>query len=163
MDSNASYADERTRILRLVEDGALSANEAISLLENLGAGRRVKDTVNAAQPAYADVPLPPEAPAPPEAPGATPAQSASQSHPNGAPRWLRIRVSDVDSGRNKVSVNIPFRLANWGLRMGARFSPEVGNVDLSELSDLLQQDGLSGKLIDVVDEDDGEHVEIYVE
>jgi hypothetical protein len=62
-----------------------------------------------------------------------------------------------------VSVNIPFRLASWGLRLGTRFSPEVGDLNLQELSDLLHQDGLQGKIVDVVDEEDGEHVEIYVD
>jgi hypothetical protein len=57
---------------------------------------------------------------------------------------------------------IPFGLMDWGLKFGAQFAPEVSDVDLSELRDVLHS-GLDGMIIDVVDEEDGEHVEIFVE
>ena len=46
--------------------------------------------------------------------------------------------------------------------MGARFSPEVDEEQMEALAEALKS-GLSGKIIDVTDEDDGEHVEIFVE
>jgi hypothetical protein len=78
-----------------------------------------------------------------------------------APRWFRVRVTDMHTGRNKVSVNIPFDLVNVGIRMGARFAPGKGDI-AKEVSDAVNQ-GLRGKIIEVEDEDKGERVSIYVE
>ncbi|TEU16068.1 MAG: hypothetical protein E3J25_03145 [Anaerolineales bacterium] len=78
-----------------------------------------------------------------------------------APRWFRVRVTDMHTGRNKVSVNIPFDLVNVGIRMGARFAPGKGDI-AKEVSDAVNQ-GLRGKIIEVEDQDKGERVSIYVE
>ena len=80
----------------------------------------------------------------------------------GAPRWLRIRVTDVRSGRSKASVQIPLALVDAGLKIGAHFAPEVEGVDMSNVMEAMRS-GMTGKIIDVIDEEDGEHVEIYVE
>ncbi|GAB4503211.1 MAG: hypothetical protein Fur0043_02030 [Anaerolineales bacterium] len=77
-------------------------------------------------------------------------------------RMLRIRVTDVASGRSKASVQIPLALVDAGLKIGAHFAPEVEGVDISNVLDALRS-GVMGKIIDVVDEEDGEHVEIFVE
>jgi hypothetical protein len=81
----------------------------------------------------------------------------------GGPQWFRIRVTDLDSGRGKATVNIPLSLMDWGLRIGAKFAPEVADYNLTELTRILREDGMNGKIIDVVDDEDGEHVEIFVE
>jgi len=81
----------------------------------------------------------------------------------GGPQWFRVRVTDLETGRSRATVNIPFTLMDWGLRIGAKFAPEVANYNLNELTKILREDGLNGKIIDVVDEEDGEHVEIFVE
>jgi hypothetical protein len=73
-----------------------------------------------------------------------------------------VRVTDLVSGKTKVSVNIPFGLMEWGLQIGAQFAPEVGNLDFEQLKEMLQS-GVEGKIVDVIDEEDGEHVEIFVE
>ena len=80
----------------------------------------------------------------------------------GAPRWLRIRVTDVNTGRSKASVQIPLALVDAGLKIGAHFAPEVQGVDMSNVMEAVRS-GMTGKIIDVTDEEDGEHVEIYVE
>ena len=54
------------------------------------------------------------------------------------------------------------RLVNVGLRLGARFVPEMEGLDVEELAEALRQ-GLTGKIIDVIDEDEGQRVEVYVE
>lgn len=77
-------------------------------------------------------------------------------------RWFKVRVTDTVTGRNKALVSIPFGLMDWGLKVGAKFAPEISDVDLGELREVLHSD-LEGKIIDVLDEEDGEHVEIYVE
>ncbi|HET7011517.1 MAG TPA: hypothetical protein VFI11_12150 [Anaerolineales bacterium] len=77
-------------------------------------------------------------------------------------RWLRVRVTDVHSGKPSVNVTIPMRLVNVGLKVGARFIPDVEGIELGELANALRQ-GMSGKVMDVVDEEEGQRVEIYVE
>ncbi len=132
--------DERVRILRMVEEGKISATEGVSLLEAMG--RRTRRGAGVYP---------------------VPAGAASDGSPAGGPRWFRVRVTHADSGRSKASINIPLSLMDWGLRIGAQFAPEVGQVDLRELNRILEQDGVGGKIIDVLDEDDNEHVEIFVE
>jgi hypothetical protein len=80
----------------------------------------------------------------------------------GEGRWLRVRVTDIDSGKTAVHVNLPVSLVNVGLRMGARFVPEMEGVSMSELEESIRQ-GVTGKIIDIVDEEEGQRVEVYVE
>ncbi len=46
--------------------------------------------------------------------------------------------------------------------MGARFSPQIDGLDRKQLLEFLQS-GTTGKVIDVLDDDGGEHVEVYIE
>jgi hypothetical protein len=80
----------------------------------------------------------------------------------GTARWLRVKVTDVATGRSKATVQIPISLLDAGLKIGAHFAPEVEGVDLNQLMDAVRS-GVTGKLVDVIDDEDGEHVEIYVE
>lgn len=77
-------------------------------------------------------------------------------------RWFRVRVTDLATGRSKVNVNIPIGLVNVGLRMGAKFAPEMSGMNMDEVIAAIKS-GTRGKVIDVEDAEDGEHVEIYVE
>ena len=77
-------------------------------------------------------------------------------------RWFRVRVSDTVTGKNKATVNIPFGLMDWGLKIGSHFAPEVSDIDTDGLMEALQS-GSGGKIVDVLDEECGEHVEIYVD
>ncbi len=77
-------------------------------------------------------------------------------------RWLRIRVTDVASGRPRAHISIPLSLADLGLRIGRRFIPGIPESHLQELLEHLRTGG-AGKLVEVVDEEDGERVEITVE
>jgi hypothetical protein len=123
-------SEERMKILKMIEEGKLSAEEGTKLLTALSDKRP---------------------PVPPRAPGMP-----------GAPRWLRIRVTDVRSGRSKASVQIPLALVDAGMKIGAHFAPEVEGVDMSNVLEAVRS-GMTGKIIDVTDDQDGEHVEIYVE
>lgn len=76
--------------------------------------------------------------------------------------WLHIRVSDLHSGKRRVTVNIPLKLAKIGLRLGSAFAPELREVDLDEVTSALTK-GDNGMLVDVEDEVDGHHVQIYVD
>ena len=66
------------------------------------------------------------------------------------------------AGLLKAAVQIPLGLIDAGLKIGAHFAPEVEGVDMSSVMDALHA-GVTGKIIDVTDDEDGEHVEIYVE
>jgi hypothetical protein len=125
-------SEERMKILKMIEEGKISADEGSKLLAALSDSRKG---------------LSPS----PRSPGA-----------GGTARWLRIRVTDVRTGRSKASVQIPLALVDAGMKIGAHFAPEVEGVDMSNVMDALRM-GVTGKIIDVVDEEDGEHVEIYVE
>lgn len=78
------------------------------------------------------------------------------------PRWFRVRITDVQSGRNKVNVNIPMGLVNVGIKMGARFAPEIEGEQMESIMDAIRS-GQQGKIMDILDEEDGERVEIFVE
>jgi SHOCT-like protein len=123
-------SEERMKILKMIEEGKLSAEEGTKLLSALNG---------------------PKTPMPPRPPGMP-----------GGPRWLRIRVTDVRTGRSKASVQIPLALVDAGMKIGAHFAPEVEGVNMSNVMEALRS-GVTGKIIDVTDEEDGEHVEIYVE
>ncbi|HSR47456.1 MAG TPA: hypothetical protein VLL77_05655 [Anaerolineales bacterium] len=77
-------------------------------------------------------------------------------------RWLRVRVTDLGTGKTKVNINVPMRLVGVGMRVGARFVPDVEGVDMQDLFQSLQE-GMTGKIVDVVDEEDNERVEIFAE
>jgi hypothetical protein len=82
--------------------------------------------------------------------------------PGSGNRFLRIQVTDMDSGKAKVNVTIPMGLVGAGLRMAERFAPEFEGFDLQELEEMLAS-GAMGKMVEVRDEEDNELVEIYVE
>ncbi len=121
--------EERMKILKMIEDGKVSAEDGAKLLAALSEGRQA---------------------------------GASSPRAAGAGRWLRIRVTDVASGRSKASVQIPLGLIDAGMKIGAHFAPEVEGVDLSHVMEAVRS-GMTGKIIDVTDDEDGEHVEIFVE
>lgn len=126
--------EERLRILKMVEQGQISAEDGARLLEALSAVHQRRQVPS----------------------GGSPTASA----PSG--RWFRVRVTDLQTGKSKVNVNIPMGLVNVGIKMGARFAPEMEGFDLAQLADLASS-GATGKLIEVEDTEDGERVEIFVE
>ncbi len=124
-------AEERLKILKMIEEGKITAEEGAKLLSALSDARRT-----------------PAPPMPPRGPGAA--------------RWLRVRVTDLRTGRSKATVQIPLGLLDAGIKIGAHFAPEVDGVNMNELLAALRA-GMTGKIIDAIDEKDGEHVEIFVE
>ncbi len=74
-------------------------------------------------------------------------------------RYLRVRVTDSFTGRNRVSVNLPLTLVHAGIGIASKYVPGVEEADLMEAIN----SGLTGKVLDVLDEEDGDHVEIFIE
>lgn len=147
--NSAQFEDERLRILRLVEDGRISASEGISLLNALNGERKQNTSVihSAEELPHAEIKVA--------------AASDDISSTSAGPRWFKVRVTDIETGRAKTSVTLPLRLVDWGLRIGARYAPDT-EIDMAEVGEMLRM-GIEGKLIDVLDEEDGEHVEIFIE
>lgn len=119
---------ETLQILKMVEAGQISAEEALRLLQALeGADERASASTASAESA----------------------------------RWLRIHITDLATGKKKVNVNIPVSLVDVGLQMGAKF----GDLDPSQMERISQaiKSGWQGKIVDVEDEEEHQHIEIFVE
>ena len=91
-----------------------------------------------------------------------PSKSARPVFSNQGARWFRVRVTDTDTGRVRVNIRLPVTVVTAGVKLGARFSPEVEGLDMKALMDLIQA-GETGQIVDVFDENDGEHVEVFLE
>jgi hypothetical protein len=94
--------------------------------------------------------------------GAPDGPSAPSAPRTGKARWLRVRVTNLATGRAKVNVNLPFGLVRAGLKIGGKFAPEIEDVDWEEILAAIDE-GAQGKLVDVEDVEDGEKVEIFVD
>jgi hypothetical protein len=122
--------EERMKILNMIREGKITAEEGAKLLSTLSASAKTT--------------------------------RSATSKTSGDARWFRVRVTDMVNGKTKVSVNIPIGLMEWGMQIGAQFAPEVAELDFGQLKEMLQS-GVEGKIVDVLDEEDGEHVEIFIE
>ena len=78
------------------------------------------------------------------------------------PTWFKVRVNDLQTGKQRVAVNIPYRMMRWGLRVGQRFAPELRDLD-AQVLDQMVADGTPGMLVEVVDNEDNEQVQIFLE
>jgi hypothetical protein len=123
--------EERMRILKMIQEGKITAEEGAKLLAALRESRKENRPV--------------------------------VTSPRGKLKgWMRVRVTDMNSGKTKVSVNLPLSLMEAGMKIGAQYAPELGGMDLSQFIEEARS-GAMGKIVDVVDEEDGEHVEIFIE
>jgi hypothetical protein len=130
-----SAETKRREILQMLAKGSISAAEASDLLSQLKSEPESK----------------------PEAPETVEEQS---SEPGRRAKWLNVKVTDAATQRQKVTVKLPLSLARIGLRVGAKYAPELEQFDWEELLTELTDGGL-GTIVDVHDEEDGEHVEIF--
>lgn len=129
-------SEERLKVLRMIQEGKITADEGTRLLSAL---KEIKSSA------------PPRPGAPPRPPA--PGQGA---------RWFRVRVTDTDTGRERVNIRLPIAVVTTGFKLGARFAPEVEGLDMTLLMDSIRS-GETGKIVDVFDEQDGEHVEVFLE
>lgn|SRR5690606_6136577 len=90
------------------------------------------------------------------------ASKGAKSVPLRGPRQLRVRITDVKSGRNKVNVTIPMGLVNIGLKMGARFIPSDANIDIQKLKEAVEA-GQTGKMVEFENHEESERIEVWVE
>lgn len=150
-------AEERRQILDLVAAGKLSAGEAMTLLQGEMPNAPVEGAAQGA--AEQVIPVEEEVEVTKEE-----AQSAFAKGNGSAQRgrWLHIHVNDLKSGDRRVSVNVPLRLVQAGLSLGGHISPELRRFDWDNISAALldEQDGM---IVEVKDEEDGEHVQIFID
>lgn len=127
-------AEERLKILKMIQDGRITADEGAKLLKALTASSQ------------------------------KPKRRPTTHTATGTARWLRVRVTDMSSGKSKVNVNLPLKLVDAGLNIAAQFAPE--DIEVDGLMDAVNEaidDNLTGKIVDVVDGEDGEHIEVFIE
>ena len=133
-------SDERLQILKMLEEGKITAEEAAKLLEALKTAEATGGNDNSQV-------------------------QAAWEPPGKKARWLRIEVKERDGDR--VHIKLPLVVVKAALRMGGHFSiagfdsDELGPDVMAELEQALRE-GEAGMLIDVVEED-GDHVQIYLE
>lgn len=125
-------SEERMRILKMIQDGVISAEDGIRLLESIEQSEKREKSAH-----------------PPEEQGR-------------AAKFFRVRVTDTNTGKARVNVRLPVSVLSAGMKMGARFSTEIQGLDPSELMQFIRE-GTIGKIVDVFDENDGEHVEVFLE
>lgn len=121
-------SEERIKILRMIEEGKLTAEEGAKLLAALSESRKAP-------------------------PINVPRGQVGNS------RWLRVRVTDTVTGKPKATVNLPLGLVDAGMNIAAQYAPDV---DFNKLVEAINA-GAQGKIVEVFDEEDGEHVEIFIE
>jgi hypothetical protein len=134
-------SEERLRILKLIEEKKVTAEEGLKLLDALGeegGGSGIR------------------------------------------PKWFKVRVTKAGRDKPTVHVNIPFSFLRAAVRLGGKFQmmiPEDAREKMAERGVRLDAEGLEElermfasladhgqyKFVDVVDEEEGEHVEVYVE
>jgi hypothetical protein len=120
--------DERMRILRMIQEGKITADEGAKLLAALRESRKEM--------------------APPPPP----------NRPTSG--WLRVRVTDSATGRTKVNVNLPLGLVDAGMNIATQFAP---NINFGQIAEAIKAGQLEGKIVDVFDEEDGEHIEVFID
>ena len=127
--------EENLKILRMIEERRITAEQGAKLLASGGK---------------------------PESAAASELAVAAPTHKSGKTRWFRVLVTDAASEKVRVSVRLPLSLVKWGMKVGGQFSPEVKGIDFDELSEIINSE-TDGKLVEVMDEEDGEHVQIFIE
>ena len=140
MSSEPSVESERLRILELLEQGKIMASEAAELLAAVAGGgrdtrRRERDR------------------------GRWLAEELAP--PIDRARWIRVRVTDEQTGHVRTNVSVPIGMVGFGLGFARRFRnvPGVGVVD--EVFEAVRS-GRRGTIFDVSN-DGGERVEIFID
>lgn len=134
-------AEDRMKILAMVQAGKINAEKGAQLLEAMENGR---------EPSKVRLIPVPGAPTEPVPFG----RSSS--------RWFRIQVTDTNTGKSRVNLRLPVNLVSAGAKMGARFAPQVQGLDSETLLAYINS-GETGKIVDVYNEEDSEHVEVFIE
>jgi hypothetical protein len=79
-------------------------------------------------------------------------------------RWLHLRISEEGRRRIALSFPHPLSLAAWVLRLAQPFVPQLTETGVDDLPIALRDADIDDEalFIDVQDEEDGEHVQVYI-
>ena len=125
--------EEKMMILKMLQEGKISADEAAKLLDSLDSGTKKKEDKK-----QVDEPR------------------------KGEGKFFRVSITDTTTGKTRANIRMPLSVMGIGMKFGAHFSPQINGVESDQLMEAIRN-GQVGKIIDVYDDDDGEHVEIYIE
>ncbi len=128
--------EERIRILTMVQDGKITAEEAARLIEAVDGVSQAGNEVKQGSKSKAPVDL--------------------------SGRWFHVRITNAVNGKTRVNVRLPVGLVNAGMKMGARFSPEIEKLDMDQLLQFINS-GEKGQIVEIFDQEDGDHVEVFIE
>jgi hypothetical protein len=152
-------SDETKRVLDMLAQGKINAEEANRLLERLAQAGQAAGAGEAGRGSGPG----------PAGSGASDAGAAGQPGPGGKPKFLRIVVHSVDG--DQVNVRVPLALVRTGIKLSAML-PEGARVRLGEKGiDLSQLTGMeSEEMVDAlreltvdVDSAKGDVVRIFCE
>ncbi|MEN6434914.1 MAG: hypothetical protein ABFD14_07580 [Anaerolineaceae bacterium] len=127
-------SEERMQVLKMIQQGTISAEQGLQLLTALEEKPK----------------------------GATSSQKQEATFPGRGGRWFRMRVTEMSTGKTRVNIRMPISVLSAGMKMGARLSPEIEGMDIEKLISIVRS-GETGQIVDVFDQEDGEHVEVFIE
>lgn len=128
--------DQRMRILKMIEEGKISADEGAKLLEAVGEDDEPQESA---------VPL-------------------FHRRREGA-RIIKLRVIDGDTGKVKVNLSLPFAVVEFlegFIPDKERERLQARGIDLDVLIESIRA-GEVGKILDFEDEEEGHRIEVTVE
>jgi len=128
LEVSMATTEERMRILRMIQEGKITAEEGSKLLAALRESHKDPRMVI--------------------------------STGRAGKGMLRVRVTDVVTGKAKVSVNLPLGLVDAGMSIASQYAPDV---NFAQIADAIRSGQMEGKIVDVVDEEDGEHIEVFID
>ena len=123
-----AISEEKKQILRMIQDGQITAEEGGRLMSALESAER----------------------------RASPSPSERQEVPD----QIRIQISDLDTGKQKVDFSMPLSMANVGVKLGARLAME--EVKLEDFI-AAAEGGVIGKIAEMRDEKSRERIEVFLE
>jgi hypothetical protein len=125
--------NEKLMILDLLEKGKVTSEEADHLLAAL---------------------KPTEPVAEPELAADEPVEKAGRAH------WIRIRVTELSTGKRKFSMTLPLFFMRLGIQFGKRYTSESLDDSSFEIGKEFFRNPVKGRVVDASDPEDDERVEI---
>jgi hypothetical protein len=142
----------RQEILDLLAAGKINAAEAAELLNNASTEPEVTDKEELLK---AEFDAEPDIKIVDPMPTKKPSNSRKGS-------WFRVRVKNLETGKNKVTVNIPMPMVKFGLKIGRQFSSDLNELNLDEMYAAIGESE-QGMIVDVQDEESNEHVQVFID
>ncbi len=134
MMAPSQSSQERLQVLRMIDEGKITAEEGFQLL-------KVLDSTDGAS----DSPRP---------------TSGVDEALKG--KLVRLQVIDLESGRSKATASVPLRLLEVGLRIATHYAPGLKHMNPDSLLDALGTVN-EGRIIEIVDEEQKTRIELRVE